>query len=382
MAGLKKRGSTYYLQWYEGGRQRRRSLETDAYQVAREKLRQFESAQHRGEAHPLPTKTPVGDVVEAFVAHMRAHRPERSWKRDLSCLRESFGEVCPALALTTQRARRCRDLRSPADRRRKLWPIGATHFEEITTVMVSDFLVSQVRVKGLAPKTANRYREVLCKLVNWAMKSGRVKMPMDRNPVASVDRYAERAPEIRYLTLPQIKDQLSVLSEKPTLHAMVATLIYGGLRREEVVWLREEDFVRATAKAPNGLLRVEAKTVDGQSWQPKTKRNRAVPVSRDLRQVLHDSVPPIAGDGWLFVSAEGKRWDPDNFSRALRDVNKAAGLPWTCLDFRHTFGSQLAQRGVSLYQIAALMGNSPEICRRHYAALVTEEMTAVVDFVP
>jgi hypothetical protein len=50
------------------------------------------------------------------------------------------------------------------------------------------------------------------------------------------------------------------------------------------------------------------------------------------------------------------------------------------LSFRHTFGSQLAMKGESLYKIATLMGNSPEICRRHYAALVPEAMSDTVEF--
>lgn len=48
----------------------------------------------------------------------------------------------------------------------------------------------------------------------------------------------------------------------------------------------------------------------------------------------------------------------------------------------HTFGSQLAQNGVSLYKISALMGNSPEICRRHYASLLPDAMRAEVEFSP
>lgn len=83
---------------------------------------------------------------------------------------------------------------------------------------------------------------------------------------------------------------------------------------------------------------------------------------------------------WFFPSPKSKRYDPDNFSRDLRIANKKAGLEWTCLDFRHTFGSQLAMRGESLYKISALMGNSPEICRRHYAALIPEIMTDSVEF--
>jgi integrase len=57
-------------------------------------------------------------------------------------------------------------------------------------------------------------------------------------------------------------------------------------------------------------------------------------------------------------------------------------MPWGCLDFRHTFGSHLAQKGESLYKIAELMGNSPEICRRHYAALIPELMRDTVEFDP
>ena len=37
-------------------------------------------------------------------------------------------------------------------------------------------------------------------------------------------------------------------------------------------------------------------------------------------------------------------------------------------------------KGESLYKIATLMGNSPEICRRHYAALVPEALTETVEF--
>ena len=58
----------------------------------------------------------------------------------------------------------------------------------------------------------------------------------------------------------------------------------------------------------------------------------------------------------------------------------ANGLAWTNLHFRHTFGSLLAIKGESLFKIATLMGNSPEICRRHYAALVPEALIDSVEF--
>ena len=54
--------------------------------------------------------------------------------------------------------------------------------------------------------------------------------------------------------------------------------------------------------------------------------------------------------------------------------------PCPPLDFRHTFGSQLAVKGESLYKISNLMGNSSEICRRHYAALIPVALADCVEF--
>lgn len=90
-------------------------------------------------------------------------------------------------------------------------------------------------------------------------------------------------------------------------------------------------------------------------------------------------MPPSIG-GWNFPSPDAHRWDVDNFSKALHAANRKARLIWTCLDYRHTFGSHLAQAGISLYKINALMGNSPDICQRHYAALVPESLGECVEF--
>ena len=58
-----------------------------------------------------------------------------------------------------------------------------------------------------------------------------------------------------------------------------------------------------------------------------------------------------------------------------------AGLPWTLLDLRRTFATQLiCKPSMNFARLAALMGNSPEICRRHYGHVSTEELAADVEF--
>lgn len=117
----------------------------------------------------------------------------------------------------------------------------------------------------------------------------------------------------------------------------------------------------------------------GQTWVPKTGRDRSVPISSALRVILavHVTRP---GAPWFFQTPGGCRWDVDNFGAALRSANRTRELPWTALDYRHTFGSQLAMKGVSLLKIAELLGNSPEVCRRHYAALLPESLVDAVEF--
>lgn len=132
------------------------------------------------------------------------------------------------------------------------------------------------------------------------------------------------------------------------------------------------------------MNRIRAKTIETSGGSPfgqaEARTNRAVHISRALREYLDKYTVRSSDHGWFFPSPQATWWDPDNFSSDLRKSNQAATLPWSCLDYRHTFGSHLAQRNVSLYKISTLMGNSPEICNRHYAALVPDAMNEDVEF--
>ena len=83
MASLKQRGKVYYAQYYIGGKQKRVNLGTESLQVAKEKIRQLESSLYRGDAVPLPTKTPIAKVVTDYVEYRRCHKTARSVERDL-----------------------------------------------------------------------------------------------------------------------------------------------------------------------------------------------------------------------------------------------------------------------------------------------------------
>ena len=379
MASLRKRGNIYYAQYYVGKRQVRVSLETTDLSIAREKLRRIESTHFRGEEISQLTKTPLHEIVAAYVDNIKATKTATSARCDVWYLRDIFGVVCDALKPRERSINKKKKRRAKPKRRPARGPhIDATYLEHITTAQISQFIASRFHGRRLSPKTANHYRGIMSALFNWAMDQRGVVMPASQNPAVKVRRYPEKAPEIRFLTLEQIRKQLEGLKDRPQLQTMVALYIYAGLRREEALWLQLDDIDLGAGSY--GMIRVRAKTVKGESWEPKTKVNRAVPISRTLRGYLDCYEPRIVPGRWYFSSPNGKRWNPDHFSQALRKANGKLNLPWSCLDFRHTFGSQLAMKGESLYKISKLMGNSPEICRRHYAALIPEALSDSVEF--
>src|SRR6202012_4401448 len=131
---------------------------------------------------------------------------------------------------------------------------------------------------------ANRYREIFTRLFNWAVEQKGVRLPGDLMPASKGDTDREAAPNIPFLRLTQSDQQLGTLSDNLKLQAMVATLIFAGLRREELLWLTHDDLDLDAGK--HGLIRIRAKEIHGESWEPKTKKNRAVPVSSRLRHYL------------------------------------------------------------------------------------------------
>jgi len=326
------------------------SLKTKREDVAEKRLQTLKIDLERGTL-PQRSRIKLYEFIQSYELHLRAKKKGGSLKGDLSrlgCFLEWQEEEHPKIKL----------------------------LEELTTPVLSAFLSKKRLEDQLAPKSVNHYRQLLFNLFEFAIREHWFisRDPRFPNPVKATQRIPEPASEIRYLEQEDIAVQLEVLQEHPRIQAMVALLIFAGLRREALLWLTPSDVNLA-----KGMIYVRKKRIGGETWQPKTKKNRAVPISKALQKWLTSYQPP-KGATWYFPSPKGKRWNPDNFSSDLREKNRAKALNWTCLHYRHTFGSHLAQKGISLYKIATLMGNSPEICRKHYAHLEPERMRDCVEF--
>lgn len=373
MASLFKRRSQFWVCYYINGKRIQQSLKTSNERIARDKVKKIEYEMALGDLHQA-TKIPLQVILEDFSKYLRSTRTYKSYKNDISRLRTFFGPISDSLKPGGKRGGQCQQ--GTKDKYKHVH-VRAELLEDISHLAINKFLSDRVEYNKWKPKTVNLMRQTLHKLFSYAIKHHGF-CSRDRrypNPVTGVERMKEPAPDIRYLELEEITTQLEAVKESHVVHALVATYVYAGLRREEALWLTPED-----VNLQMRFIRIQAKTVNGQFWQPKTKRNRVVPISSQLFEILSNYRRP-KNSLWFFPSPTGNHWDPDNVSQDIRELNKKAGLEWSCLDFRHTFGSQLAQKGESLYKISELMGNSPEICRKHYAALIPERMRDTVEFV-
>ncbi|KPK51102.1 MAG: hypothetical protein AMK72_00385 [Planctomycetes bacterium SM23_25] len=215
--------------------------------------------------------------------------PPGSCKKDTSRLRVFFGPVCKALELRPPGPQIHGPGVKPCFDKYAGRHVQARLLEQVTPEMINRFLSERVQEDGWSARTVNHTRQILHRLFAYATKHLGFRAPDRRypNPAAAVERRPEPAPEIRFPSLQQVAGQLEALEGDRATRAAVAIYIYAGLRRVEALWLTRED-----VDLPKRLIRVRAKTVSAERWQPKTRRNRVVPISTDLVRILLKYAPP------------------------------------------------------------------------------------------
>ena len=248
-----------------------------------------------------------------------------------------------------------------------------------------------------ATATRNRCLAACSRFFKWVVRTERTKT----NPFGDVKTLKEeRLSDIVYCT-PEERDEIIALAAETGRPEWMAVPIafYAGMRREEISRLEWPD-VRFT----------EGKIVVRRT---KTKKGRTIPLNAKLEALL-SSRPAAERSGYVVKIAGGidRLLRLDNLIRTIQKTKRAALLKQWSIPrpkpsrskeygelkaawlkakekrdaelkavmerigwnpFRHTFGSLLAQAGVSLDKISAWMGNTPEVCKRHYAQFVPRD---------
>jgi integrase len=257
---------------------------------------------------------------------------------------------------------------------------------DLAQAWLDDLTRTPTRRKALpSANSVARWRSMARRYYNW-----RFPGQPEKNPFSGKKVRTPKAPkyrEIVYLSRGERRLALR-LSRRIAGGAGVWIALYAGLRLKEIAQARGGDLSRGSMTLHVGADR------DGAT--NKTRSTRDVPVHPDLLAYL-DRLG--ARRGRLVPAWRDPREtrcytdDAENTLDALREafsaraakirkrggpraeaharaVETAAGkLGWN--NFRHTVASLLVQNGVSLSKVAAILGNSEEVCRRHYAQFVS-----------
>jgi integrase len=151
-----------------------------------------------------------------------------------------------------------------------------------------------------------------------------------------------------------------------TLPAFVAAT---GLRPEE--W---QALARGDIDVRGRVVNVRRTVSGGEMVElGKTDRSRRqVPLSRRGAQAV-DVTPPRGDTRLLYAAPEGGVLNLDNFRRReWAPAIKAAGVatPARIYDLRSTFASDALAAGVTVFELARIMGTSVDMIERHYGTLL------------
>ncbi|MCC6696312.1 MAG: site-specific integrase [Candidatus Hydrogenedentes bacterium] len=338
MASLVKRGSVWYVAWREGALQRRKSLKTKSKPEALQLLNVWHKEQARERIHGMMRNPTVAVADAAFDVWARNHQKVKTrvtQRQRWDDFIEWFGGA----------GRPLEDIKKEV----RMGDISRQDIQRFKT-----FLLDQGRSKS----TVNNYLRDISARYGHAIKT--LELFSGPNPCQKVERLRLEESPPPYLTQEQMGKLLKAAEAHSSLmHWFCLLGVYEGLRLGEIVNCRWEWFDWS-----GKLLNIPS----DETFSVKSHKGRSIPLHEAVIAALK---PHDQGEGYLFNSGRqsaGKhfyRYDP---KKAFAQVAKDAGVPHISPHWlRHTFGSQLARSGVSIYLIREWMGHSDVKVTQRYA---------------
>jgi integrase len=154
----------------------------------------------------------------------------------------------------------------------------------------------------------------------------------------------------------------------PVYGPMVRFASATGMRPEEWAALERQDIDRACSVARVVRTHVEGRT---KAYGKTSASVREVPLSRLALQAL-DDVPARLDTRLVFYGRRGAHVNLRNFRRReWKPAIDTAGVPARRIyDLRSTFASNALAAGVSVFELARIMGTSVRMIERHYGMLL------------
>ncbi|MCL5028147.1 MAG: tyrosine-type recombinase/integrase [Bacteroidetes bacterium] len=159
------------------------------------------------------------------------------------------------------------------------------------------------------------------------------------------------------------------------LKDLFITAFYTGMRLGEILNMKWNwiDFQQ-------NIIKVQCSA----TFTTKSKKERIIPISQTLRNVLLNQFPKVIDvdkNNFVFVHTTGIKLNENFVSKQFKKVVRAAGLD-DKIHFhtlRHSFASMLVQRGVSLYVVKELLGHEDLSTTQIYSHLQNQNLMDAVN---
>lgn len=249
-------------------------------------------------------------------------------------------------------------------------PLSRVRLKDVSSAYIDTLKAGWM--KKVSPKTVDHYLSLIHCVFEHAINSLEIQI---ENPVKKVKRPEYDNRKTRFFS----HDQAAALLEKldksntQTVHDQAIFGLYAGLRFGEIIRLKWTDINLET-----GLIEIR---------NTKTALNRQAYITEPIREMLERRLSnPKRDPVYVFKGRQGKtqKHVSGTFYRAVAELGFNDGRKDRAdrLDFhstRHSFGSWLAQEGVSLYEISELMGHQDISQTRRYAKLLPETKRRAVE---
>ena len=339
MATLRKRknkkGFVYLIDFYLNGKRLVRSTKTDHLPTAKLILKDIEAkiAKKQFNVDDIKPKKKVylKTFIPEYLDYSQKHKAPKTQRMDRLALR-NFLSFC-----------------------------GDRTLDSIYSKLIDGFINHRLEtVKKSSVNIELRHlKSAFSKAQNWGY--------IERNPFKGVKLLKVPENKPKFFNQEQINQLLTVI-DKEWFREIFLFAIHTGLRRGEIVNLKwhDVDFDKATFKVSQ----------DG-SFTTKSKREHVIPMNDTVFNLL---ISMKRSREYVFSNENGNKRDDDRLSKQFKYYLEKAGFD-TIYSFhstRHTFASNLVQKGVSLYIVSKLLGHSDIKTTEIYAHLSPETYQDVV----
>lgn len=219
---------------------------------------------------------------------------------------------------------------------------------EVTTQDIDRF-VDQQRADGLSPATVKRRAAALKTFFDFV--SEEMQDPERHNPV-SMRRHAGRQPKKlpRDLSDQELQHLLAVVEDQRDM-AMIALMLYAGLRVGEVVTLRPISIT--VPQDPQAPIRLRVFGKGGKERIAYLHREGYRLVAQYLEsQTEADAESP------LFRNRFGRPISVSGVQARMTHYAELSGVAVTCHRLRHTYGRWMAESEMPVLSLSRLMGHA------------------------